>query len=517
MRYFFEDFTFDTDLRELRRGDGLVAVEPQVFDLLQFLLGRRDRVVTKDDVINAVWNGRAISDSALATRINATRLAVGDSGEQQRLIRTLPRKGFRFVGEVREHGTATGHPATGAIPAQLPDKPSIAVLPFANLSADPDQEYFADGMAEEIITALARCSWLFVIARNSSFTYKGKTSDIRQIGQDLGVRYVLEGSVRRSGDRLRFHGQLIDTSTGSHIWAERFDGETSDVFALQDRFAASIVSAIEPRIQFAEIERQARKPTDHLSAYDFYLRALQQHYAFTDKSTLASLALLKEALAIEPSYALAMALSAHCYAERRNQGWAKDIETEAAEGISLATRSVELGQDDSAVLWMAAWAFWVLAQDTDRARDLANRSVLLNANSAAALSLAGWIEVASGHPERAFSQLEQARRLNPRDPRDWFTLTATAAAYLAAQRFEEAVTWARRSLLRNPRFSTTLRILSSSLAHMGQIEEAAEVLRRVFQIEPKLNLSILRARLSYMDSDIWKMLADGLRVAGMPE
>jgi TolB-like protein len=495
-----------------------VALEPQVFDLIQYLICNRDRVVTKQDILNAIWNGRAISDSALSTRLNAARLAIGDSGVQQRLIRTLPRKGIRFVGEVREQEPATTHAQTAAPAAPtLSDLPSIAVLPFDNLSRDPDQDYFADGMAEEIITALARCPWLSVIARNSSFTYKGKAFDVRQIGQDLGVRYVLEGSVRRAGEHLRFAGQLIDAITGLHIWAERFDGEMSDVFALQDRLTASIVAAIEPRLQLAEIKRQARKPADNLNAYDLFLRALQRHYEFTDESIVAALNYLREALAIDPSYAPAMALAAHSYAERRNQGWAKDIKTEAAEGIRLATHAVELAKDDSNVLWMAAWAHWILAQDTQRARDLANRSIELNANSPAALALAAWIEVASGNSDEAFALIGQARRLNPRDPREWFVLTVMAAACLAAERFDEAVAWAERALVQNPRFSTPLRILAASLAMLGHQKRAIETMQKVYEIEPGLTLSSLRSRMEYMDRGVWETYSKALRRAGVAE
>jgi TolB-like protein len=297
--YLFADFALDTEQRELRCKDDLVPIEPQVFDLLTYLIDNRKRVVSKDDLIAAVWEGRIVSDATLDSRVNAARRAIGDSGGMQRLIKTLPRKGIRFVGAVRQEAkpaepalaprTAEGveHPPRVALP--LPERPSIAVLPFVNMSGDPEQEYFVDGMAEEIITALARCSWLFVIARNSSFTYKNKVVDVRQIGRELGVRYVLEGSVRRVGDRLRFTGQLIEATSGTHIWADRFDGEMSDVFELQDRFTASVVAAIEPVLQLAEIERLKHKPAANLDAYDQLLRAQQRAYDVTEESLPAAL------------------------------------------------------------------------------------------------------------------------------------------------------------------------------------------------------------------------------------
>src|SRR5215469_1488277 len=277
MIYVFENYSLDPERRELRRGAEVVAVEPQVFDLLHYLITARERVVTKDDVFAAVWNGRIVSESALTSRLTAVRQAVGDSGEEQRLIRTFPRRGLRFVGKVREEpgsdaarygrdlATADHQPTL-----KLPDKPSIAVLPFQNISGDPEQEYFTDGMVEEIITALSRMRWLFVIARNSSFAYKGRAIDVKQIGRELGVRYVLEGGVRKAANRLRITSQLIDVSMGVHIWVDRFDGGIEDVFDLQDQVASSVVGAIAPKLEQAEIERAKRKTTESLDAYDYY-------------------------------------------------------------------------------------------------------------------------------------------------------------------------------------------------------------------------------------------------------
>ena len=261
-----------------------IAVGPQVFDLLVFLVRNRERVVSKDDLLDAVWGGRIVSESTLTSHINAVRKAIGDSGEEQRLIRTVARKGFRFVGDVREvkspddvalQATATARPIEAAASALiLPDSPSIAALPFLNLSGDPEQDYFADGVVEDIITALSRIRWLFVIARNSSFTYKGRAVDVKQVGRELGVRYVLEGSVRKAGSRVRITGQLVDATTGGHIWADRFEGTLDDIFELQDQITASVVGAIAPQLERAEISRAKRKPTESLDAYDYYLRGM---------------------------------------------------------------------------------------------------------------------------------------------------------------------------------------------------------------------------------------------------
>ena len=354
MRYLFEEYAFDTDRRELHRGADVVSVAPQVFDLLDYLIRNRERVVTKDDVINVIWNGRIVSDAALTTRLNAARTAIGDSGEEQRLIKTLPRKGFRFVGPVREAQAAAvaDNPVEPSKPTlTLPDKPSIAVLPFANLSSDPEQDYFADGMVEDIITALSRFKALFVIARNSSFTYKGRAVDVKQVGRELGVRYVLEGSVRKAANRVRITGQLVDTATGAHLWAERFDGGLRDIFDLQDQVTESVVGAIAPAVEKAEIERAKRKPTESLDAYALYLRGLARLYQFASRQANdEALRLFNSAIELDPDFAAAYGRAASCFPFAKTNGWFSDTANEIAEVTRLAQRAVELGKDDAIAL-----------------------------------------------------------------------------------------------------------------------------------------------------------------------
>ena len=325
LRYLFENYVFDTDRRELHRGADIVAIAPQVFDLLDFLIRNRERVVSKDDLIKAVWSGRSVSDAALTTRLNAARNAIGDSGQEQRLIKTLPRKGFRFVGSILQAQATAG--ASVADDGQmenprlvlaLPDKPSIAVLPFQNLSDDPEQEYFADGMVEDIITGLSRSKLLFVISRNSSFTYKGKAVDIKRVSRELGVRYVLEGSVRKAGKRIRVTGQLIDATTDAHIWADKFDSDLEDIFDLQDRLTSSVVGAMSPQLERAEIERARRKPTESLQAYDYYLRSKFSIYQWTREGSDEALRMTKLAISLDPSFAVAYASgSQHFRSEER--------------------------------------------------------------------------------------------------------------------------------------------------------------------------------------------------------
>ena len=311
MRYLFDVFALDTDRRELRRQGDLLAIEPKAFDLLVYLIANRERVVSKDDLVAAIWGGRIVSETALTTCINAVRRAVGDSGKTQQRIKTLPRKGFRFVGDVRQDhdpgraGVSESSPNTSRPALALPDKPSIAVLPFLNLSGDPEQEYFTDGITEEIITELSRFHSLFVIARNSSFSYKGKSPDIRQVGRDLGVRYVLEGSIRRSSDRIRVTGQLIDTLTGNHIWAERYDRVLEDIFAVQEEITRAIVAAIAPQIEATEQLKATRQRPSNLSAYEIAIQAWAHALDGQDKAdrTLLdqSIREAKEALAIDPN------------------------------------------------------------------------------------------------------------------------------------------------------------------------------------------------------------------------
>jgi len=396
-------------------------------------------------------------------------------------------------------------------------KPSIAVLPFSNMSGNPEEDYFADGMAEEIITALSRCAWLFVIARNSSFTYKGNAVDVRQVGRELGVRYVLEGSVRRAGDRLRFTGQLIDCSSGVHIWADRFEGTTSDIFDLQDQFTASVVAAIEPRLQLAEIERLKHKPTTSFDAYDLVLRAQQLADEFTGASTAAALRNLEQALAIDPSYAAAMALASYCRAQLVVQGWAQAPEAEAKEGLRLVSRAIELGKDDGNVFWMAAFAVLFLQKDPLRARDLAHRSLELNPNSAMALAMAGRGELLSENPSKALELLYRAERLNPREPRGWFITGGIANACLLEGRFDEAISACTRALDLNPRNTPMLRVLAACLIKQGRQSEAAETVRKVLDAEPQLTLTILRARFMWMNSKVWDEYSAALRIAGIPE
>jgi len=372
LRYCFEEFAFDIDRRELHRGAEVVSITPQVFDLLEYLIRNRERVVSKDELINAVWNGRIVSDAALTTRLNAVRAAIGDTGEEQRLIKTLPRKGFRFVGQVRE---------TPESALALPDKPSIAVLPFENMSGDPEQEYFADGMVEEIISALSRFKWLFVIARNSCFTFKGKAADVREVGRRLGVRYVLEGSVRKSAGKVRIAGQLIDAVTGAHLWADRFERDLTDVFALQDEVTAAVVSAIQPKLLQTEIAMATRRRPENLTAYDFYLRATQQFYLMTREGLAEAIRLAHRALELDPRFGLVAALAGACHMDNVALGYAIDRQFERKEAVRLLRLALSLDDSDPETLAFACVTLAFLTGDFQSSIEMADRAVALNPNS----------------------------------------------------------------------------------------------------------------------------------------
>ncbi len=525
MIYAFDDYTLDPGRRELRRGAILVPVEPQVFDLLEYLIRNHERVVSREDLITSIWGRRIISESALSTRINAARNAIGDSGREQRLIKTLTRKGVRFVGLVRREGHAA-RASSGDSEATMAtwtvgslNRPSIAVLPFINLSDDPEQEYFADGTVEEIITALSRIRWLFVIARNSSFSYKGRAIDLKQIGQELGVRYVLEGSVRKASNRVRIAGQLIDASTGVHLWADRFEGGLENIFDLQDQVAASVVGAIAPRLELAEIARAKRKPTDSLDAYDYYLRGMANFHQSTKRSISEALALFRRAIDYDPDYAAAFGMAAWCYVRCKASRWAVEpmLDEITAKTMSLARRGLDLGREDALALCTAGHALGYVVGELEQGAGFVDQALVINPNLPTALSLSGWLNLWLGDLDTSIKLQERALRLSPRDSQAFIMEAAIALAHLCSGRYHEASTWAAKAFSDHPNYVASIAACAASYAHLGRLGDARKAMARTRELDPTLRISSLKHWTPFRQPNHVKRWAEGLRKAGLPE
>jgi TolB-like protein len=524
LQYAFEDYVLDLDRRELTRGSEAIAVGPKVFDLLVFLVRTRERVVTKDEVLDAVWSGRAVSESTLTSHINAVRKAIGDSGEEQRLVRTVARKGFRFVGDVREASGPESAIAASAEPAlpkesrelSLPDKPSVAVLPFQNLSGDPEQEYFADGVVEDIILALSRMRWLFVIARNSSFTYKGRAVDVRQVGRELGVRYVLEGSVRKSASRLRITGQLIDATNGAHLWAERFEGSYDDIFELQDRIAESVVVAIAPQLELAEIQRANRKPTESLHAYDYYLRGLTKFHLATRAGLDEALPLFYKAIELDPEFASAYGMAAWCYYWRKMNRWLNDRRADGEEAARLCRSAVTLGKNDAVALTRGGHAWPHFGGDLETCITYLDRAMVLNPNLSTIWYLGGYQRISIGQHDNAIEYFTRAMRMSPLDPEMFQMQTGIAMGHLYAGRFDAAVACLEKAWQEVPNVLRVAAFMAASHALAGRMDEARQAMQHVRRLDPTLHIGILHDWLLVQPKD-FVVAAEALRKAGLPE
>jgi adenylate cyclase len=399
----------------------------------------------------------------------------------------------------------------------LPDKPSIAVLPFQNMSGDAEQEYFVDGMVEDIITALSRFKSLFVIARNSSFTYKGKAIDIKRVGRELGVRYVLEGSVRKAGNKARITAQLIDATGGAHLWADKFDGPLEDIFELQDRVTSAVVSAVAPAVDRAEIEEMKRKPARNRDAYDCYLRAIAALYRLTGEATDETLRWADRAIEIDPDYALAHALKAFCYSWRMMNGWMGNREQELQATERHARRAAELAKDDAAVLAYTGYTLAGVFGDLDDGVALVDRALELNPNMALAWGASAWLRVFLGQFDKAIEDAERYMRLSPLDPNMQSLRNAVASAHLMAGRYGEAVSWARRAMQAKTGWAPPFRIAAAAEALAGNLEEATKYRERLQELDPSLRLSSLDQFYGQHRAEYAAVIKQGLRKAGLPE
>jgi TolB-like protein/cytochrome c-type biogenesis protein CcmH/NrfG len=508
----FGDYEIDVERRELRRAKIAVHVEPQVFDLLVYLVQNRDHVVSKDDIIASVWRGRIVSESTLTSRINAARTAVGDSGKNQKLIRTVARKGFRFVGTLdpKSNASVTAMP----LPAlAAPERPAIAVLPFANIGGDPEQEYFSDGISEDIITALSKLRWFFVIARNSSFTYKGKAVHLRQIAEELGVRYVVEGSVRKGGERLRITAQLNDVTTGGHLWAERFDRRLRDVFAVQDEITEAIVAAIEPQLYAAENFRAQRKPPDSMDAWDLVMRALSYYWRVTRQDHMVAQALLEKAISIDPNYGQAKGLLATSYMFTAHMGWADmDATVPLAERAALA--AIRADSEDP---WAhnALGHAYLFARRFDDSLAEFELALRLNPNFALAQGYYALSLSYSGRWQEADEAGRRALRLSPRDPYSAVYMGIVAYAQFLGGNYDEAIRLSREALRQRSDFVGAHRVLTAAAGLSGDKETASAALLELRRAQPNVSCAWIASYMPIREAADRERYLEGFRRAGL--
>ena len=517
MQIEFENCLLDTDRRELRRGSQLVAIEPQVFDVLIYLVENRDRVVSKDDLIASVWGGRIVSESTLTSRINAVRRAIGDSGEKQILIRTFAKKGFRFVAPVDLKSKApmvSGEPQPSAL--AVPKKPSIAVLPFSNMSGDPEQDSFVDGVTEEIIAALSRVRWFFVIARGSTFAYKSSEIGPEEIARELGVRYILMGSVRRAGDRIRVTAQLIDANSRSNVWARTYDRAVSDIFSVQDEITQTIVGGIEPELSRAERERARVKQRESVDAWSIYQRGMFHLYRYTRDDLAQARSLFEQAIALDPELGPAYSAIAETYYYEVVYGFVQPQNENRERAIESAQKAVTLDRDDAGA-HCTLGRIRYLCRDYAAAISELELALDLNPSLALAHYGLGAAFVFSGRPQAAFPHLESAIRLSPHDPNMGSYLVRIAEAKYLIGDDDAAVRFALKALAQ-PSFQwSRYAILIAALGQLERLEEAQRYLAEVARARPNFSVAFVRTMHPFVRDMGIDRYYEGLRKAGVPE
>jgi TolB-like protein/tetratricopeptide (TPR) repeat protein len=521
LRYVFANCELDTDRRELRCGREVAAVAPQVFDLLDYLIRNRDHVVTKDDLINAIWHGRSVSDAALTTRLNIARKAIGDSGDGQRLIKTLPRKGFRFVGPVQEIGTpikatASGNAIQPPGPAlALQDRPSIAVLPFQNLGGDPEQEYFADGMAEDITTLLSQTRDFLVIARGSTLAYKTNSVDLDDIGRQLGVRYVVEGSVRRAGNKIRVTAQLVEARTGIRVWAAHFDRVLTDLFAVQDDVTSGIVGALYPQLLSAEAQSYRRQPPNSLDAWGLAVRGMMALATLTRENLDTAADFAKRAIDIAPEFGLSYGLRAFALGYRAYTQWGSDWYQDAKQASADIDRTLNLQGDDPTALFLVGGASHFMARHRASV-GLLERAIQLNPNLAMAHGLLAISCASIDRPDDGLAHVETALRLSPRDPMTYLFLAGQALCRFVSGDFPGAISSAERGISINPSSPDNHLYMAAALAELDQGDRAREQIKRALRFVPKLTLLVIGRAVEGKNSG-WARYHAALGKAGLPE
>jgi TolB-like protein len=521
VQFLFSNYVLDPDRRELTRGGEALPVEPQVFDLLAYLIESRNHVVTKDDLIERIWGGRAVSDSTLTSRINAARKAVGDNGKDQAVIRTIARKGFRFVGDVRVQRVGLEIPRAPLdqsdepqpSPSPAPDRTAIAVLPFANLSGEPEQEYFSDGISEDIITALSKLRWFHVIARNSSFIYKGKPAHHRKIGEELGVSYVVEGSVRKEGDHVRITAQLVEVVTGSHLWAERYDRGLADVFAVQDEITQAVVAAIEPHLYAAEDFRARRKTPDNMAAWDLVMRALSHYWRVTRQDNLVAQALLEKAIAVDPGYGQALSLLAACHTFSAHMGW-EEMSRAVPVAEQAALAAIRADSED-------AWAHYALAsvylfnRRFDDCIAEFELSLRLNPNFSPARGIYGVALSYRGRWQEGDRAAREALRFSPRDPFAAIYCGVAAYCQYVGHNYEEAIRLAREALRHRSDFAGAHRVLTAAAGMSGQQDVARAAIVELRRAQPTISLAWIADSMPFEHDAEREHYLEGFRRAGL--
>jgi TolB-like protein/tetratricopeptide (TPR) repeat protein len=508
----FGPFLLTSDNGTLLRDGKLVAVGQRGALLLGALLKNPGQVRTKAELMDAAWPGTAVEESNLSVQIASLRKLLGPSPDGGEWIATIPRVGYRLVAEPE----ATMPVQTQAAYSE-PVLPSLAVLPFHNLSGDPEQDYFADGVVEDIITALSRFKSFAVIARNSSFVYKGRAVDVRQVAKDLGVRYVLEGSIRRAGERLRITAQLVDGTSGAHLWADKFDGVVKDVFDVQDRITESVVVVVEPHIRQAEIERSRRKPPENLDAYDLYLRALAKIYMTQPVENAEANALLMRAVALEPNYAPFLVHAGWTFETRVIMGWPTLTGDDRTASLDLVRRAVANARGDGAVLAPCGAALLHMERDYERGMQIVANALEANPNNQMVLIFAAVANLHCGSLEESLALSRRAILMSPRDPSATWPMTVIAHAQMALGKYEEALKAAERSLAVNPNYPPTYWMLISANAQLGRMDEARRWLAKFRALAPDVTIAGIREGQPAKDPSRLAAILEGLRLAGLDE
>lgn len=518
----FEGYEIDLRRGELRKADKVIPVEPQVLDLLAFLASQPGRVLSRDEIIDAVWNGRVVSDSALSTRINAARRALGDDGKTQLMIRTVPRRGFLFVPsvevvEANAAGELSSKSATASVASvrALPDKPSVVVLPFENMSGDPEQAYFSDGITDDIITDLSRYDELFVIARQSAFTYRDPSRDLDEIARELGVQHVLEGSVRRAGDRVRVTTQLIDMRTRNHIWAERFDRNIGDLFAVQDEITGVIVNTLVGQVMRRHYRRVLTRNADAISAYDHALKATELIWSFSPRDTLMARSEAEKAVNIDPKFARAHALVAWTHITEGSNGWGEDAADSFERALEHSLLAVAADDRDPWAHCALAWTHIWRDRAHDRGLEELRTTLALNPTNAFFRCTLAWALGWAGKAEDSLREIDRAMRLNPFCPGLYLLFRGRALFHLS--RYAEALPQLERAATAMPGHVNALALLAACHAALGRAGDAELIIQQIREASPDFTLEYVRKNMPYAKRQDLDLFVQMLSKSGLPK